>query len=377
MKIVVLGGGRVGNAIVRDLAAEEDFSVLVVDVDPVAVERLTEHGADGVVADLSDPETVSKAVAGADLVVSAVPGFMGYATVERVLQEGHPVVDISFFREDAFGLDELAKEAGVPCLVDCGVSPGLSNMILGRLEEHLDETYTYRCLVGGLPVERAWPWEYKAVFSPGDVIQIYMKPARLRREGVQVTLPALSEVELVEFAGLGTLEAFNTDGLRSLLKTSKTPEMVEKTMRYPGHAEKMRMLKEAGFFSTDSILVASGEAKPRDVTAALLIGAWQFDEGEPDLTVMRIVIEGAKDDVALRHTYNMPDYYNTDTETSSMARTTGYTCTGMARLVARGLWTEPGVAPPEVVGRNAECFDSVIKHLEERNVQIFRTVDEL
>ena len=92
---------------------------------------------------------------------------------------------------------------------------------------------------------------------------------------------------------------------------------------------------------------------------------------------MRIVIEGAKDDVALRHTYKMLDYYNTDTETSSMARTTGYTCTGMARLVARGLWTEPGVAPPEVVGRNAECFDSVIKHLEERNVQIFRTVDEL
>ena len=377
MKIVVLGGGRVGNAIVRDLAAEEDFSVLVVDVDPVAVERLTEYGADGVVADLSDPKTVSQAVADADLVVSAVPGFMGYATVERVLQEGHPVVDISFFREDAFGLDDLAKEAGVPCLVDCGVAPGLSNMILGRLEEHLDETYSYRCLVGGLPVERAWPWEYKAPFSPGDVIQIYTRPARLRRQGVEVTLPALSEVELVEFPGLGTLEAFNTDGLRSLLKTCKTPEMVEKTMRYPGHAEKMQMLRQAGFFSTENILVASGEARPRDVTEALLIGAWQFEEGEPDLTVMRIVIEGAKDDHALRHTYNLLDYYNTDTETSSMARTTGYTCTGMVRLVARRLWTEPGVAPPEVVGRNAECFDSVIKHLEDRNVQIFQRVDEL
>jgi len=377
VKIVVLGGGRVGHAIVRDLAAEEDFSVLVVDVDPVAVERLTEHGADGVVADLSDPETVSKAVTDADLVVSAVPGFMGYSIVERVLQVGRPVVDISFFREDAFGLDELAKEAGVPCLVDCGVSPGLSNLILGRLEEHLDETYSYRCLVGGLPVERAWPWEYKAPFSPGDVIQIYTKPARLRREGVEITLPALSEVELVEFPGLGTLEAFNTDGLRSLLKTSKTPEMVEKTMRYPGHAEKMRMLREAGFFSTENILVASGEARPRDVTEALLISAWQFEAGEPDLTVMRIVIEGAKDDVALRYTYNLLDYYNTETETSSMARTTGYTCTGMVRLVARGLWTEPGVAPPEVVGRNAECFDYVIKHLESRNVQIFQTVDEL
>ena len=331
----------------------------------------------GVSADLSDPETVSKAVTDADLVVSAVPGFMGYSTVERVLQEGRPVVDISFFREDAFGLDELAKEAGVPCLVDCGVAPGLSNMILGRIEEHLDETYSYRCLVGGLPVERTWPWEYKAPFSPGDVIQIYTRPARIRRHGVEVTLPALSEVELVEFPGLGSLEAFNTDGLRSLLKTSKTPQMVEKTMRYPGHAEKMRILRQAGFFSTKDVLVASGQARPRDVTEALLIGAWQFEEGEPDLTVMRIVIEGAKDDQALRHTYNLLDYYNTDTETSSMARTTGYTCTGMVRLVARGLWTEPGVAPPEVVGRNAECFDSVIEHLEERNVRIFQRVDEL
>ena len=354
---MVLGGGRVGNAIVRDLAAEDDLSVLVVDVDPDAVEQLTEHGADGVVADLSDPDTVSKAVVDADLVVSAVPGFMGYETVQRVLQEGRPVVDISFFREDAFGLDELAKEGGVPCLVDCGISPGLSNLILGRVEAHLDETYSYRCLVGGLPVERTWPWKYKAPFSPADVIQVYKQPARIRRHGVEVTLPALSDVELVDFAGLGTLEAFNTDGLRSLLRTSKTPHMVEKTMRYPGHAEKMRMLREAGFFSSEDVLVASGQARPLDVTAALLFGTWLFEDGEMDLTVMSIVIEGAKDDRALRHTYNLLDYiqHGHRTETSSMARTTGYTCTGMVKLIARGLWTEPGVAPPEVIGQNASA----------------------
>ncbi len=377
LKIVVLGGGRVGNAIVRDLAAEEDFDVLVVDVDPVVVERLTDFGADGIVADLSDEKNVKKAVADADLVVGAVPGFMGYRTVERVLKEGRPVVDISFFPEDAFELDGLAKEAGVPCLVDCGVAPGLSNMILGRLEAHLDETYSFHCYVGGLPVERAWPWEYKAPFSPGDVIEEYIRPARLRVGGVAVTRPALSDVELVHFPGLGTLEAFNTDGLRSLLKTSKVPDMVEKTLRYPGHAEKMRMLRDTGFFSDRDVLVASGHARPRDVTEALLFDQWRFEDGEPDLTVMRIVIEGAKDDKALRYTYNLLDYYNPDTETSSMARTTGYTCTGMARLVARGLWTEPGVAPAEVVGRSAECFDAVIQHLEARGVNIFQRVDEL
>ena len=377
LRIVVLGGGRVGSAIVRDLAAEEDFSVFGVDLDPVRVERMTEFGADGLVADLSELSNVSKAVADADLVVGAVPGFMGYRTVERVLQEGKPIVDISFFPEDAFGLNLLAQEAGVCCLVDCGIAPGLSNLILGRMEEHLDETASFHCLVGGLPVERTWPWEYKAPFSPGDVIQEYVRPARLRRDGVEITMPALSEVELVNFPGLGSLEAFNTDGLRSLLRTCKTPDMVEKTMRYPGHAVRMRILREAGFFSTEEIQAASGLVRPRDVTEALLFSAWQFEEGEPDLTVMRIVVEGKQNGKSLRHTYNLLDYYNPDTETSSMARTTGYTCTAMVNLIARGLWTEPGLAPPEVVGRNAACFDTVLKHLEDRNVHIFQRVEEL
>ena len=373
----MLGGGRVGGAIVRDLAAEDDFDVLVVDLDPVRVEAMTEFGADGIVADLSTPENVSKAVADADLVVGAVPGFLGYRTVERVLAEERPIVDISFFPEDAFGLEKRAEEAGVVCLVDCGVAPGLSNLVLGRMEAHLDETRSFHCLVGGLPVERTWPWEYKAPFSPGDVIEEYVRPARLRRDGHEVTMPALSDVELVHFPGLGSLEAFNTDGLRSLLRTSATPNMVEKTMRYPGHAVRMRILRDAGFFSTQEIQAASGAVVPRDVAEALLFNAWQFDDGEPDLTVMRIVVEGVKNGTAVRHTYNLLDYYNTDTETSSMARTTGYTCTAMVNLVARGLWTKPGLAPPELVGRNAGCFQAVLEHLKERGVHVFERVDEL
>jgi len=377
LRIVVLGGGRVGSAIVRDLAAEENFSVLVVDVDPVAAERLTRFGADCIAADLSDPNTVSKAVAGADLVVGAVPGFMGYRVVEQVLREGRPIIDISFFPENAFELDELAKEAGVPCLVDCGVAPGLSNLISGHTDDYLDVTHSFNCLVGGLPVKRSLPWEYKAPFSPGDVIEEYTRPARLRRGGENISLPALSEIELVDFPGLGTLEAFNTDGLRSLLTSSRAPEMVEKTLRYPGHAEKIRMLRDTGFLSSKGILVASGQAAPRDITEALLFSAWQFEEGELDLTVMRIVVEGEKEGKALRHTYELLDYYNTETETSSMARTTGYTCTGMVRLITNGTWDQPGVAPPEIVGRNVECFDAVIGHLKDRRVHVLHSVKEI
>ncbi|MDT8340494.1 MAG: saccharopine dehydrogenase C-terminal domain-containing protein, partial [Longimicrobiales bacterium] len=201
--------------------------------------------------------------------------------------------------------------------------------------------------------------------------------ARQRRNGVDVTLPALSEVELVHFPGLGTLEAFNTDGLRSLLRTSNVPDMVEKTLRYPGHAERMRVLRDAGFFSDREMMVPSGPVRPRDVTETLLFDDWQFEDGEPDLTVGRITVEGAKDGKRVRHTWNLLDYYNPDTETSSMARTTGYTCAAMARLVARGLWTEPGVAPAEVVGRREECFQSVLEHLEERGVSLFHRVETL
>lgn len=370
LNIVVLGGGRVGSAIVRDLTAEEDFDVLVVDIDPVAVEKMTHFGANGVVADLSQIENVSRAVQDADLVVGAVPGFMGYRTVKRVLQEGRPIVDISFFEEDSAGLEELAESAGVPCLVDCGVAPGLSNLILGNREEYFDETELYVCFAGGLPKERLWPWEYKAPFSPADVITEYVRPARQRRSGREITKPALTDIEFIDVPDVGSLEAFNTDGLRSLLRTCSTPNMVEKTLRYPGHAIRMKVLREAGFFSTEPIQAASGSVVPRDVTEALLFDAWRFDHGDLDLTVLRIIVEGTKDGQRERHTYDMVDHYNPATETTAMARTTGYTCTAMASLVARGVWTQPGLATPEIVGRDRKAYDAVIQHLRERDVYL-------
>lgn len=377
MNIVVLGGGRVGSAIVRDLTAVDDFSVTVADVDPVAVDRLLEDGADGMCIDLSIPANVERAIADADLVVGAVPGFMGYRTVEQVLEAGKPVVDISFFPEDAFALGEKAEKAGVPCLVDCGIAPGLSNLVLGRLEEALDETFSFKCFVGGLPVERNWPWDYKAPFSPADVLEEYTRPARFRRAGKEVVVPALTERELVNFPGLGSLEAFSTDGLRSLLTTCSTPDMVEKTLRYPGHAQLMMTLRDAGFFAKQPIQAASGQVRPLDVTSALLFDQWQFEEGEPDLTVMRMEVEGAKDGQRLRHVYNILDYYDPETETSSMARTTGYMCTAMVNVVASGLWSEPGVAPPEIVGRREDCYESVLRHLDARDVHVFHHLEEL
>lgn len=374
MKVIVLGAGRVGGAIARDLAKDGEFHVTAADASPAALERLAAEGIATERADLADPVELDRLVRAHDLVVGAVPGFMGFETLRRVLEAGKPVVDISFFDHDPFELDALARDAGVVAIVDAGVAPGCSNLILGHLDTVLDETESFACYVGGLPTVRHWPYEYKAPFSPIDVIEEYTRPARLRRNGIPVTLPALSEVELVDLPGVGTLEAFNTDGLRTLLATMSTPTMVEKTLRYPGHAERMRMLRETGFFDASPLEIGGAKVRPLDLSAHLLFRAWRLEDGEEDLTAMRVVVDGRRDGRPVRHVFDLLDRYDPATRTSSMARTTGYTCTAMVRLVARGLYDRPGISPPELVGRAPGCFGFVMDQLEARGVVFRETV---
>ena len=373
MKIVVLGGGRVGSAMARDLAGDPRFEVTVVDASPEALRRLEAGGLKTERADLADPAAVGRAVRGHDLVVGAVPGFMGFATLKAVLEADKDVVDISFFDEDPFLLDGLARERGRIAIVDCGVAPGCSNLVLGRMAAELDRVDSFTCFVGGLPVERAWPFEFKAVFSPIDVLEEYTRPARFKRQGRMVTLPALTEVEPVDFPGVGTLEAFNTDGLRTLLRMD-VPSMVEKTMRFPGHADKMRMLRETGFFGTEPLEAGGARVRPLDLTARLLFSSWQLRDGEEDFTAMRIVVEGEKEGRRVRRSWDLLDRYDRATGTTSMARTTGYTCTAAVRLVAAGLYDRKGISPPEFVGRDAAAYAFMMSELAARGV-VFRETE--
>jgi len=372
MRIVVLGAGLVGGTIARDLARDGEFKVTVVDSSEAALGRLA--GEPGIVtmrADLTAAEAVQRAVENQDLVVGAVPGYMGFATLRRAVECAKPVVDISFFPEDPFELDALARKKGVPALVDCGIAPGCSNLILGRMETELDAIERFVCHVGGLPAVRTWPWEYKAGFSPADVVEEYTRPARYVVGGRVVTMPALSEPELVEFPGVGTLEAFNTDGLRTLLSTVKAPFMQEKTMRYPGHIEKIRVLRESGFFGAEPIQVAGAEVRPLELSSRLLFALWHLEEGEEDLTAMRVIVEGRKGARRVRRTFELLDRYDRATGTTSMARTTGYTCTAAVRLLKQGLYRKAGVSPPEFLGREPDCYEFVMADLAKRGV-VFR-----
>jgi lysine 6-dehydrogenase len=378
MKIVVLGAGLVGGAMAVDLAAEPGVEVTAVDASQAAVDRLDGlAGVRGVRADLLEEGRLSALVADCDLVVNAVPGFMGFETLRRIITAGKNVVDISFFNEDAFLLDDLAASKGVTAVVDCGVAPGLCNILAGYVYEQLDETHSYLCLVGGLPDRRQWPYEYKAVFSPIDVLEEYTRPARFVAHGRQVVRPALSDVELVNLPNVDTLEAFNTDGVRSLMKTLDIPFMREKTLRYPGHAKLMRVFRESGFFETTPVTVDGQMVRPLSLTAKLIFDQWRLGEGESEYTVMQVVLEGVKDGRRLRYTYDMLDRYHHKTRTTSMARTTGYTGTIVARQVAKGLFARKGICPPELVGRTAGCFEDLEAEYAKRDIHLHETVTEI
>ncbi|HJW72085.1 MAG TPA: saccharopine dehydrogenase C-terminal domain-containing protein [Geothrix sp.] len=367
LHVVVLGAGRVGGTMALDLA--KDFKVTVADRSETALARLSSSSLTTRLADLSDPAGVQKAVADADLVVGAVPGFMGFATAKAVLEAGKTLVDISFFDQDCFELDELAKARNLMAIVDCGVAPGCDNLILGDAARQWDSISTFECLVGGLPVVRTWPYEYKAGFSPIDVVEEYTRPARYVKDGKVVTFPALSEPELLDFEGLGTLESFNSDGLRSIIKSfPQVPDMKEKTLRYPGHIEKMRMLRESGFFNKEKIRVAGVDISPLDLTTALLFPMWFMQEGDEDFTVMRVTVEGEKNGQRVRKELNLLDRYDRATKTTSMARTTGYTCTAAVRLVAKGGFSRKGVNPPEFVGQEPGAWDFIREDLAKHGV---------
>ena len=361
--VFVLGAGLVGHAIARDLA--EEYDVTVLDRDQERLHALAETCVKTLCLDcVNGPEWLQELEA-ADLVVNALPGSIGFATLEKLLTLKKPVVDISFFEQDPFQLQELATSNGVTAIVDCGVAPGLSNMLLGMHAFH-EDVDSFVCYVGGLPVQRSWPFEYKAPFSPSDVLEEYTRPARLKEKGEIITRPALSEAERIELPAVGTLEAFNTDGLRTLLETVDIPNMKEKTLRYPGHRSLMEVLNHCGFFSSKMTEVNDMPIRPMDLTSKLLFEAWKLEPDEPEITVMRVQIKGKGVNVR----YDLYDTFMLGI--SSMARTTGYTCTAAVRLILEQGFSQPGIIPPEWLARDLDHANYILGQLAQRSVHVNR-----
>jgi saccharopine dehydrogenase-like NADP-dependent oxidoreductase len=381
---LVLGAGMVGSVMAADLVDDPDFSVTIADVREEALvaarRRCGERAIRTERADLSDPRRIEALARDHDIVLGALSSKLGLLALRAVIAAGRNYCDISFMPEDAWSLSDSAQRAGVTAVVDCGVAPGMSNMMAGFGASQLDACQHIEIYVGGLPRMPRWPFLYKAGFSPHDVIEEYVRPARVVENGRVVVKEALSEPELMNFEGVGTLEAFNTDGLRSLAHFLKAPFMKEKTLRYPGHIEIMRIFRETGLFSEEPMAIRSSHdaplvlVRPRDVTAALMFPKWTYEQGEEDLTVMRVVVEGERDGGSRRFTWDLLDFYDRMTQTTSMSRTTALPCTIIARMIASGEIHMPGVIPPEMLGRQPGLLDKVLKRLEQRGVRFTATV---
>jgi len=376
-RAVVLGCGLVGATMARELAADPEFEVAAADFAQNNLDKLRDcSGIRTIRVDLSDPGRVKEVIGDQDVVLGALPSHIGLQTLEAVIRGGKCYCDISFMPEDAMQLDSLAKKHEATAVVDCGVSPGLSNMMVGHAVSHMERADRADIYVGGLPKVRHWPYQYKAPFAPSDVIEEYTRPARIVEDGKIVVKPALSDPELMDFSQAGTLEAFNTDGLRTLLGTVRVADMREKTLRYPGHVELMRVLRETGYFDQNEIEVKGVKVRPRDVTAKLLFPRWTYEQGEEEFTILRVVVEGAKGGKSMRHTYDLYDEYDRISGTSSMARTTGFPCVIVARMLAHGRFAERGVFAPETLAQREGLFELIVSELDRRGVKVRMNVQE-
>ena len=358
--IIVLGTGMVGSAIAREMA--KTHFVISIDHSEEKLNQLRKNNPSirCLQKNLLDSSiSFKELLSPASLVISAVPGFMGYEILKKIIGTGKNCVDISFFPESIKELNELAIQNDVSVVMDCGVAPGMSNLILGYYEPKMKiEEFVF--YVGGLPIKREKPFEYKAPFSPIDVIEEYTRPARIRKKGSNQVVPAMSGLENLQFDGVGQLEGFYTDGLRSLLDSfPNIPEMTEKTLRYPGHTELIETLRSIGFFKKEHI----------EATAKVLIECWKQTEDDHDLTVMKVLLRGKYNQKETIIDYSLLDFFDKNESISSMARTTGFTCCAMAECMLDNRFTKKGVFPPEIPGKEEYIFNFILSYLKNRGVE--------
>lgn len=347
MNIVVLGGGQQGRVIASDLAR----SLPEARVDVADLREPPLPAADNlrwVEADCSEPSAAARLIHGYDLAVGALPARFGFGTMRAAIEAGRPLVDVSFSAESPLTLDAEARAAGVAIVPDCGLAPGLSHLSAGHAATQgpIDELVMD---VGGVAQDATRPYGYVVTWSLEDLHEEYLRPARFVRDGSVVTVPVLSVVEPANVDGVGEMEAFLSDGLRTAIETfPDVPNMCERTLRWPGHVEQVRPLVENGRFLAefrDKCVVD----EPRDLVALVVRVRWKDGRRE------RLTLVDRWDDAA---------------RMTAMARTTALTTAVAAQLLARGGARDPGVHPLEHIGRDEAAYRFFVDQLAARGVRM-------
>ncbi|HEV2118911.1 MAG TPA: saccharopine dehydrogenase C-terminal domain-containing protein [Candidatus Bathyarchaeia archaeon] len=374
MKVLVVGCGKVGSEIARDLAGSSDVdSVVAMDASSQNLNLLKKRvprKLQTVKVSISQKPRFHALLGKVDLVCGALPGRLGFDLMTQTVKAGRDTVDISYTPRDAFLLQREAKEAGVRIVPQCGVAPGFTNMCVGDASSKLDQMKSVEIFVGGLPEKPEPPLSYRIVFSLEDVLNEYSRPVQVIEEGKRKKVEALSGRGHINFPRVGKLEYFLTDGLGSLPRSyPKTRDMHEFTLRYPGHADMMRTLRVLGFFERKPVKIGGVLVEPRQLSIELLRGA--MSKGSPeDLLALRVDVRGLSLGKRIHLRYQLLDHFNRKSRVSGMARTTAYPCTSVALLVGRGRIKETGIVTPEKIAQDEGLFRFVLDRLAKRGVDM-------
>jgi saccharopine dehydrogenase-like NADP-dependent oxidoreductase len=319
---------------------------------------------------VAQPDKMASFLRGFDLVISALPGSVGFSAAKSCVDAGRNLVDVSFSLEDPFVLRDQALRNGSLVVPDCGVAPGLSNVLVGHAVSQLEAVVAVHVMVGGLPVDPLPPLGYVVTWSVEGLIDEYTRKARVIEAGKLREVESLTGVERIDFPGVGPLDAFFTDGTRTLLRTIKpVREMWEKTLRYPGHVEAVRALRELGFFDDTPRDVGGVKISPRGLTARLLDESLRVP-GVEDLVAMKVEVTGRRGRNEERFSYVLLDRFDRATGTTAMARTTAFTASIIAQMVARGVIEGRGILTPEEIGMKSSAFDRLLLDLRSRGVVV-------
>src|SRR5207302_10043121 len=372
MKILVVGCGKVGSEIARDLAASDEVDgIIAMDVSSQNLKLLRKRVTrriQTVKLSTSQKPRFHALLGKVDLVCGALPGRLGFELMTETVKASRDTVDISYTPRDAFVLQSKAKGVGCRVVPQCGVAPGFTNMCVGDASRKLDQMNSVEIFVGGLPEKPEPPLNDRIVFSLEDVVNEYSRPVQVIEAGMRKKVEALSGRGFTSFPGVGKLEYFLTDGLGSLPRSyPRTREMHEFTLRYPGHADMMSTLRVLGFFERKLVRVGGVVVEPRHLSIELLRGA--MSKGSPeDFLALRVDVKGMSGGKSIHLRYQLLDHFDRKSGVSAMARTTAYPCTSVALLMGRGEIKETGIITTERIAQDPRLFRYVLDRLGKRGV---------
>ncbi|MDG6985384.1 MAG: saccharopine dehydrogenase NADP-binding domain-containing protein [Nitrososphaerota archaeon] len=361
MKVGVLGSGLMGSVIGWDLAKSDGVDeVVVADIDEDRLRALKRRSPGKKLAvealDIKERKKVVDFLRRFDVSASALPHGVVHLSDLAAVAAGAKMVNIAF-EDEQMALDADARKSGALLIPGCGVAPGLGGILLTHALEELGGGDEGHILVGGIPEHPEPPFNYRLVFSVVGLLREYIDEARIVRNGKMIKVKPFSMVESYEFPEpVGRLEGFPTDGLASLVYTMKGMKTLDEiTLRWPGHAEKMNVLMESGFFSREKVRVGDADISPLELSWAVL-GRLLSEGDRHDITVMRVTATGKRG----RIDYDLVDRYDEADSVTSMGKTTGYTASIVAQMVGEGTVGGRGVVPPEtaVTGRAVEALIS-------------------